>query len=141
MRLLSIVATLLLLPAIAAASATPRRYSGRTSEDTAITLRLSPDARRVAVLEIHYRVTCNDGVARPTTFTDVLNIAIRHRRFAAHGVYIGSRDHSRNHYTLSGAISRRTVDGGFRLTASGTAGKRTVRCDSGPVLWAARPAR
>ena len=111
----------------------PASYAGETSQGTRVALRLSP-GRRVA-LRIYYRVSCSDGRAPRTTYTNISGARLARGRFAAAGVYKGSLDGSTNDYRIRGVVTSAGAHGTFSLHATTTT---QVHCRSGTVTWSAR---
>jgi hypothetical protein len=128
-------------PALAAGLTPNARYAGRTSQGTPATLRLSRDARRVALVRIYYRVSCDDGAPPRETYTDLRRAPLGRHHFEAAGVYKGSVDGSTNAYRIRGSVSASAVRGTFSLTATTTRHGLTVHCASGPLSWSLRRVR
>jgi hypothetical protein len=142
-RFIPVVAALCaaLLMASPAIAALPHkaRYSGQTSDNSTVRLRISNDGKRVAKLRIFYKVTCDDGRTN-TTFTDVLNLRVhKHGKFAGQGTYTGSGDGSKNSFKVAGTVSKKKATGSFSLTATGTDQQtgKTISCQTGPLTWSA----
>jgi hypothetical protein len=129
--------------ALAAALPGGARYTGKTDDGSAVTLRLTSDARYVKRMRIHYTVTCDNGRSGHT-YTDILNARVRKdRRFSGAGSYQGSGDGSENTFKVSGRLSARRASGRFSLTATSTPadGSDPVHCKTGVLRWHASRAR
>jgi hypothetical protein len=111
------------------------RYSGRTDEGGAVSVRLSSDASRVKRMRIHYTVTCNDGVDRKPTYTDILDARLRKDgTFSGSGSYHGSVSDDLNTFKVSGKVTKRRASGTFSLTST----TADVRCKTGKLTWSAK---
>ena len=138
--LLAALCAALLVAAVAVAALPGKaQYSGQTSDNSTIRLRLSGNGKRVAKLRVYYKVTCSDGHSH-TTYTDVLNLRLgRGGKFAGKGSYIGSGDGSKNSFKVAGTVTTKKAKGSFALTASGkdpTTGS-AVNCKTGSLTWSA----
>jgi hypothetical protein len=131
----------LALAAPAAFAALPggAKYVGTTSDGSAVTVKLSGDAKQVKRLRIHYRVKCNDG-RTGQTYTDILGPRVRKdRTFSTSGTYTGSSDGSKNTFHLSGKLSASRAHGKFSLTSTSKAGKgKKLTCKTGQLTWSAK---
>ena len=141
MRSVRSIATLAALAALfsvsvaLAAGLSKAQYTGTTSDNTAVRLRLSSDGKRVAKLRIFYSVNCDNGQAHKT-FTDIFNLAIGKRNaFAGSGTYQGQQDGSSNNFKISGKVGASRARGRFSLKATDAA--KTVHCNTGTVSWTA----
>jgi hypothetical protein len=135
----SAVLTVVVAVPVAVAAALPgrARYVGKTDQGSAVSLRLTSDAKYVKRMRIHYPVTCDNGRSG-NTYTDILNARVRRdRSFSGAGTYQGSGDDSENKFKVSGKLSARSASGTFSLTATGTpaAGSDPVRCATGVLSW------
>src|SRR4051812_21273008 len=126
-------------PAAVAALPGGGKYVGTTSDGSAVTVKLSGDAKQVKRLRIHYRVTCNDG-RTGHTYTDILGPRVRKdRTFSTSGTYTGSSDGSKNTFHLSGKLSSSRAHGKFSLTSTSKAAKgKKLTCKTGPLTWSAK---
>jgi hypothetical protein len=141
LRSVRLIATLAALAALSGAGAAlaaglgKARYTGTTSDNTAVRLRLSSDGKRVAKLRIFYTVNCDNGQAHKT-FTDIFNLGIGKRStFSGSGTYQGQQDHSTNDFKISGKVGASSAKGKFSLKA--TDETKTVHCNTGTVSWTA----
>jgi hypothetical protein len=113
------------------------RYSGKTSDDRAVALRLTSDATHIKRFHIRYTVNCDDDVDRPATYTDVLNAKIRDdNTFRASGQYTGSGDKSTNKFKLTGVVYKRKAHGTFSLKAASA--DDSIHCTTGKLTWKAK---
>ena len=132
---LSLLALLCCAGAAAAAGLGKAQYTGTTSDNTAVRLRLSSNGKRVAKLRIFYTVNCDNGLAHKT-FTDIFNLAISKRKtFGGTGTYQGQQDGSTNNFKISGKVGSSSSKGKFSLKA--TDASKTVHCTTGTVSWSA----
>jgi hypothetical protein len=133
--ILAALATLVCAAAAFAAGLSKAQYTGTTSDNTAVRLRLSGDGKRVAKLRIFYTVNCDNGQAHKT-FTDIFNLGIgKHKAFSGSGNYTGQQDGSRNNFKISGRVGASSAKGRFSLKATDAA--NTVHCNTGTVSWTA----
>jgi hypothetical protein len=113
------------------------KYSGKTSDDRAVSLRLTSDATHIKRFHIRYTVDCDDDVERPATYTDVLNAKIRSdNTFRASGKYTGSGDGSTNTFKLTGTVFKRKAHGTFSLKAASA--DKSIHCTTGTLTWKAK---
>jgi hypothetical protein len=125
-------------PAAIAALPGGAKYVGTTSDGSAVTVKLSGDAKQVKRLRIHYRVKCSDG-GTAQTYTDVLGPRVhKDRTFSASGTYTGSSDGSKNTFHLSGKLSASRAHGKFSLTSTSKGGGKKVTCKTGKLTWSAK---
>jgi hypothetical protein len=134
------LAVLVAVPiAVAAALPGGGKYVGKTDDSQAVMLRLSPDAKRVKLMRIHYTITCNDGRAGDT-YTDIMNPKVRSdHSFRGSGTYKGTGDGSDNAFKVAGKISARKASGTFSLTATSSSGTQgdPLHCKTGKLTWSA----
>ena len=131
-RLIPLLACALLLAALVPAVASgggPKgaTYAGETTGAMAVVLKMSADGQRIARLRINYVSRCSNG-GETSTYTELRGVRVRERgRFSARGEYRGSGDGSRNRYSVSGTVGRRSAKGSFTLTAVSADGDTTCR--------------
>ena len=138
--LLLAAATALLAAPVALALTGGTKYSGKTSDDRAVSLRLTSDAKHVKRFHIRYTVDCDDDEPRKPTYTDVLNAKVRSdNTFRASGTYKGSGDNSTNKFRLAGELTKRKASGTFSLKA--TSADDSIHCTTGKLSWTAKKTR
>jgi hypothetical protein len=139
--LVAALVALCVAPPVALAAALPGRakYVGTTSDDNAVTLKLTGDGSHIKRMRIHYTVTCNDG-REGQTYTDILGARVRKdHTFSAKGTYTGSGDGSQNTFKASGKVWANTASGKFFLKATGTASDGTaLSCKTARLTWSAK---
>lgn len=115
------------------------RYAGTTSDGSAVTLKLSSNAKSVKRMRIYYDLSCNHGRSAHT-YTDILGPRVhKDRTFSASGTYTGTADGSKNSFHVSGKLSASKAHGKFSLTATGRASDGTkLNCKTGRVTWSAK---
>jgi hypothetical protein len=125
-------------PAALAALPGGARYAGKTSDGSAVTLKLSRDAKSVRRMRIHYDLSCTHGRSAHS-YTDILGPRVRKdRTFSASGSYTGTADGSKNTFHVSGKVTASRAHGNFTLKATGRASDGTkLSCKTGKVTWSA----
>src|SRR3954470_2733731 len=115
------------------------KYVGTTSDGSAVTVRLSGDAKTVKRMRIHYGLKCSGG-RTGQSYTDVLGAHVhKDRSFSVSATYTGSKDGSKNTFHVSGKLSASKAHGKFSLKSSGRASDGSkVSCKTGKLTWSAK---
>src|SRR5438045_843230 len=123
-------------PAALAALPGSASYAGTTSDANPVTLKLSGDGTRIKRMRISYHVDCGKGRGTDT-YTDIRQAQIhKNHGFSASGTYTGSKDGSKNKFSVSGKVWNKTAHGKFSLTATGTTSDGSkLKCKTGKLTW------
>ena len=114
------------------------KYAGTTSDGSAVTVRLSSDAKSVKRMRIHYGLKCSDG-RTGDSYTDIVGARVRKdRSFSVSATYTGSKDGSKNKFQVSGKLSASKAHGKFSLTSTSKSGKKKLTCKTGQLTWSAK---
>ena len=114
------------------------KYAGTTSDGSAVTVRLSGDAKAVKRMRIHYGLTCSGG-RTGDSYTDIVGARVRKdRTFSVSATYTGSKDGSKNTFHVSGKLSASKAHGKFSLTSTTKTGKKKLTCKTGQLTWSAK---
>ena len=140
-HLIPVVAASLAVAAPAALAALPggAKYTGTTSDNYPVMLKLNGDGTRIKRMRISYHVDCGKGRGTDT-YTDIRGAQIhKNHGFSASGTYTGSKDGSKNKFSVSGKVWNKTAHGKFSLTATGTASDGSkLKCKTGQLTWSAK---
>ena len=135
----AVAALALAAPAALAALPGGARYAGKTSDGSAVTLKLSGDGKNVKRMRIHYGLSCSKG-RTAQSYTDILGPKVhKDRTFSTSGTYTGTQDGSKNTFHVSGKLSASKAHGRFSLKSSGRASDGSkVTCKTGQLTWSAK---
>src|SRR3954464_1587968 len=135
----AIAALAVAAPAALAALPGGARYAGKTSDGSAVTLKLSGDGKNVKRMTIHYDLSCSKG-RTAQSYTVILGPRVhKDRSFSTSGSYTGTQDGSKNTFHVSGKLSASKAHGKFSLKSSGRASDGSkVTCRTGRLTWSAK---
>ena len=135
----AIAAVAVAAPAALAALPGNARYVGKTSDGSAVTLRLSGDGKNVKRMRIAYGLSCSKG-RTAHSYTVILGPRVhKDRTFSSSGSYTGTQDGSKNSFHVSGKISASKAHGKFSLKSNGRASDGSkVSCRTGNLTWSAK---
>jgi hypothetical protein len=125
-------------PAALAALPGGAKYAGTTSDGNAVTLKLTGDGTRIKRMRISYQLSCDNG-GSGVTYTEVRGAQIhKNHGFSVSGTYTGSKDGSKNKFSVSGKVWNKTAHGKFSLNSTVKAsGGGKVKCKTGKLTWSA----
>ena len=140
-HLIPLVAASVAVAAPAALAALPAgaKYAGTTSDGSAVSLKLTGDGTHIKRLRIYYQLSCDDG-GKGVTYTEVRGAQVhKDHGFSVSGTYTGSKDGSKNKFSVSGKVWNKTAHGKFSLHSTvKTAGGGKVRCKTAKLTWSAK---
>jgi hypothetical protein len=136
---IAVAVAALAAPVALAALPGKAKYVGTTSDGSAVTVRLSGDAKTVKRMRIHYGLKCSGG-RTGQSYTDVLGAHVhKDRSFSVSATYTGSKDGSKNTFHVSGKLSASKAHGKFSLTSTTKGGgKKKLTCKTGKLTWSAK---